>query len=146
MGNQASTVETIVDGLLQTVLLNQNDHLPANKQSARSQTEFYLEAQLDIVHEDVDDNDRQADICQATFHQRSRIRATNLSLASDHGTGLRDKTETIIVLIFVVLANVALLIFVVFVQTDNRDYRAGDRTNTVFRYEFPFLVEQLDTT
>jgi len=44
LGNQTNTVKTIVDRFLQAVFFNQNDHLSTNKQSTRSQTEFYLKA------------------------------------------------------------------------------------------------------
>lgn len=70
LGDQAGTVET-VHGFLQAVLLDQDDHLPTSldKQSARSQAEFYLETKYLVpAHKNVD-YDRQADVYEATFHQ-----------------------------------------------------------------------------
>lgn len=72
LGNQASTIETIIDGFPEAVLLGQNNYLSTDldKWSGRSKTEFYLKTEyLDSVHENIDDNDHQADLRQAAFHQ-----------------------------------------------------------------------------
>lgn len=161
MGNQASTIETIIDGFPEAVLLGQNNYLSTDldKWSGRSKTEFYLKTEyLDSVHENIDDNDHQADLRQAAFHQRSRIHTTNFSLASNYRTGLRHKTETIVAvtvipvvvlvnfIIFIILVSVVIVIIVIITQTNDRDYCIGDCTNTIFKYEFSFLVKQLDAT